>query len=136
MSRSTTLRLRRGRYALGTKLGFFGYRIGSFGHALQRVIRPIRDLTMLATACGIALVYLVAFFGATAIDGTGAAMWALSATAATWICLGLVMFIQDQTRFAPGSPPVAGVRKPRNPSPISDTDGLKIEPTGRTDPTQ
>ncbi len=67
MKGATGLRLRRTRYELGVKLGFFGYRIGSPAHALQRIVRPLRHMAPLTKTCGGFLAWAVSYFAASII---------------------------------------------------------------------
>lgn len=134
---TSPLRWRRRWYAARAKTGFEGWRVGSWQHAFQSVLRPVpvRDLSLSVRAALIPLVWLAAWGGVT-LAGAAAVRApteiASVVVALAWLVVGLAAFLTDVCRirrrppFWP--PPDAGIREPRQSPPDLGAGQIQLDP--------
>ncbi len=114
------LRIRKRWYQARARLGFGGYRVGSWQHAAQCVTRlaPMRRrVDFRAKVLGAVSLYAVCWIALTAIGMSTAWIVAATATAAAWLVTGIALFLLDGRCMGGTHPPTSGVREPRHPSP-------------------
>ena len=130
--RSPRLKLRRSWYTARARLGFSGYRVGSWQHGLQCILRlaPLRArrparITKLVAGL---VFWSISLAALSALGVGGAGWWALAVTAASWVTIGAVLFLRDRNRAWPTGPPTSGSREPRRPSPNQGAGETQLEP--------
>lgn len=136
-SMTSSFRWRRRWYAVRAKTGFEGWRVGSWHHAFQSVLRPApaRDLRLPVLAASVALVWLAAWggiksFGPTAVRAPTEVASVVVVLA--WLVLGLGTFLADARRirrrppFWP--PPDACGREPRQSPPDLGAGQIQLTP--------
>jgi hypothetical protein len=136
MSTRTQLRWLRSWYAIRNRIGFDGFRVGSWQHLLHLVLRPRHRMhaNRLLRLGLVGLVWLVALVGSV-LAGVSLLRGAVLATvvlSAVWFAIALGVFVaevvQSRSQRPPyWRPPDAGAREPRGPAPNLDAGAIRLD---------